>query len=442
MTQSVPHTSTRPAQPPPPQLVRAPRQKVVAGVCGGLGRYCGLDPVIFRIAVVVLTLTGGIGLIFYGIAWLLVPLDGEDDNELRRLLSGRVDGASLIAVLLALVGCGLFLSMLNNGDTLGFATMLSIAVIGAAVWSHRRRATAQEGGPLDHGTAAAVAEAPPETKAPPTPGSPSWWRDPIVKDGTTGPGSPPTYLWGPDDAADEADGTGGPGGGGSRRGAGRGKPSGAPGARQGPRRIGGRVFLLALLAGNLGTGLSWDTHPLGTSLQIGFAAALAVFGLGLAVSAFLGRTGVGTIFLTVLTAGLLAASAAIPKDISTDWVRKTWRPAAVASVAPSYELGTGVGKLDLTAVGVPAGTTLRTKAEVSAGKLKVVVPRDVTLKVHAEAGLGDIQLPGEPPNDIDLSPAQQRTRTVAPPKGVKPAGTLDLRLEVGVGQVEVTRAAA
>lgn len=416
--------------------MRAPRQKVVAGVCGGLGRYCDLDPVIFRIVIVVLTLTGGIGLIFYGFAWLLVPVDGEDENELRRLLSGRVDGASLIAVLLALVGCGLFLSMLNNGGTLGFATMLSIATIGAAVWSQRRRATLEEGGPLDPGTAAAVAEAPPETKAPPTPGSPSWWRDPIVKDGTTGPMSPPGYLWGPDDEADDE-------AGGARREAGKRKGPGSTSCgRQGPRGIGGTVFLLALVAGGVGVGRSWDSQPLGTSLQIGFAAALAVFGVGLAVSAFLGRTGFGTIFLTVLTAGLLACAAAVPKDIATDWARTTWRPAAVASVAPSYELGTGVGTLDLAGVDVPAGTTLRTKAEVGAGQLKVVVPRDVTLRVHAQAGLGDLQLPGEPKNDIDLAPAQERTRTVAPPKGVKPAGTLDLRLEVGVGQVEVTRASA
>lgn len=435
MTQSAPQAPTQPPQPPAPQLVRAPRQKVVAGVCGGLGRYCDLDPVIFRIVIVVLTLTGGIGLIFYGFAWLLVPVDGEEDNELRRLLTGRVDGASLIAVLLALVGCGLFLSMLNNGGTLGFATMLSIATIGAAVWAQRRRATVQDGGPLDPGTAAAVAEAPPETKAPPTPGSPSWWRDPIVKDGTTGPTPPPDeYLWGPDDE-DET-------GKKSRRGRGRRKESGVSCRRTGPRGIGGVVFLLAVLAGGLGTGLSWDVQPLGTSLQIGFAAALGVFGLGLAVSAFLGRTGFGTIFLTVLTAGLLAGSAAIPKDIGTDWVRTTWRPASVAAVAPSYELGTGVGTLDLKGVAVPAGKTLRTTAEVGAGKLKVVVPRDVTLKVHAEVGLGDLQLPGEPRNDIDLEPAQERTRTVAPPKGVKPAGTLDLQLEVGVGQVEVTRAAA
>ncbi|CAM5701254.1 hypothetical protein SCALM49S_00882 [Streptomyces californicus] len=51
----------------------------------------------------VLSVTGGIGLIFYGFAWLLLPADGEDQNEGRKLLSGRVDGAALAALLLALI---------------------------------------------------------------------------------------------------------------------------------------------------------------------------------------------------------------------------------------------------------------------------------------------------------------------------------------------------
>ena len=72
--------------------------------------------------------------------------------------------------------------MLSNGGTLAFAAMLSIAVAGSAVWSQRRRVTAPGGAPLDAATAHAVAEAPPETKAPPAPDSPSWWRDPIARD--------------------------------------------------------------------------------------------------------------------------------------------------------------------------------------------------------------------------------------------------------------------
>ncbi|GFM98895.1 hypothetical protein Sfulv_37060 [Streptomyces fulvorobeus] len=136
---------------PKPQLHRSSRQKVVAGVCGGLGRYCDVDPVIFRIVLGVLSVTGGIGLIFYGFAWLLLPLEGEEENEARRLLSGRVEGASLIALVLALVGCGLFLSMLHNGGMLAFAAMLSLAVIGSTVWAQHRRT--------------ALPDAPPDTVA-------------------------------------------------------------------------------------------------------------------------------------------------------------------------------------------------------------------------------------------------------------------------------------
>lgn len=179
-------------------------------MCGGLGRYCDVDPVIFRIVLGVLAVTGGIGLIFYGFAWLLLPVDGEDENEARRLLSGRVEGASLVALLLALVGCGLLLSMLHNGGMLAFAAMLSLTVIGFSVWTQHRRTAPYEDA---QGTAAHVPKsaahaaghgAPPEVKAPPTTGSPSWWRDPIVKDGTTGPAGT-GYLWGPASAVAEAE---------------------------------------------------------------------------------------------------------------------------------------------------------------------------------------------------------------------------------------------
>ncbi|MEU2667492.1 PspC domain-containing protein [Streptomyces sp. NPDC007164] len=445
---TVPQDTSPGVAPPPepaPLLRRSPQHKVVAGVCGGLGRYCDVDPVIFRIVLGVLSVTGGIGLIFYGFAWLLVPVDGEEENEARRLLSGRVEGASLIAVLLALIGCGLFLSMLGNGGTLAFSAMLSLAVVGFAVWTQARRTAAPED-PLHPATAQAVADAPPEVKAPPTPGSPSWWRDPIVKDGTTGPVGA-GYLWGPADAVVPP------------RAA---RPAGAapkdpfcpprrePGTR-GPTSIGGLVFLFALIAGGLGTGLSWESQPLGTSLQFGLAGALAVFGLGMLVSAFLGRTGFGTVMLSMITAVLLACASALPKDISTQWVREGWRPASVAAVQPHYQLGTGVARLDLTGITVPRGDTLTTGVGVGAGRVVVIVPKEVTVKVDARSGLGDITLPvsrpggapaTEEPVDVDIRASQNEHRTLPPPPGSRPAGTVELTLEVGVGQVEVTRAAS
>ncbi|MFE3491551.1 PspC domain-containing protein [Streptomyces sp. NPDC059175] len=426
-----------PGQPPPEQqstparLYRSPRHKVVGGVCGGLGRYCDIDPVVFRVAVGVLAVTGGIGLIFYGFAWLLVPQEGKDENEARRLLSGRVEGTSMAAVLMALLGCALFLLMLGNGGMLAFAALLSLAVAGAAVWSLRRSRTAPDGAPVEGATAQAVAEAPPEATAPPAPGGPSWWRDPIIKDGSTGPVAT-GYLWGPDDVGAEAVAP--------RTGAAVPRPRG-PRRPQGPRSIGGLVFLLALVAGALGTRLSWDGSSLGASLQIGLGCALAVFGLGLALGSFLGRVGAGTVLLSVITAGLLAGASALPEEIGTQWTRTDWRPASVAAVAPHYSLGTGVATLDLSRLELPAGTTVRTGAEVGAGQLKVIVPKEAKVAVSTHAGLGDVRLPGDPADDVDVAPDRKRTVTLAPPAGTAPAGTLALDLRVGLGQVEVTRAA-
>ncbi|WUS98754.1 PspC domain-containing protein [Streptomyces sp. NBC_00708] len=424
-----------PPSAPAPRLHRSPRHKVVAGVCGGLGRYCDVDPVIFRIVLGVLSVTGGFGLIFYGFAWLLIPLEGEEENEARRLLSGRVELASLSAMLCALIGCGLFLSMLGNGGTLAFSAMLSVAVLGFSMWTQARKKAGPED-PLHQAAAQAASDAPPEVKAPPTLSWPSWWRDPIIKDGSTGKVAI-GYLWGPVDTAVP----------GEPRGATPDAPFRPPPPRsreiRGPRSIAGPAFLTALLAGGLGTGLSWDSQPLGTSLQIGFAAALAVFGLAMLISAFVGRTGFGTLLLAMITAGLLLGAAELPKDISTHWVREEWRPATVAAVQPRYAVGSGQAELDLTRITVPKGDTVRTRVEARAGRVLVHVPPEVTVRVHARTRVGALVLvDGHSKGDLDIRTSQDERRTLAPTGDGAPGGTIELDLEVDYGQVEVNRAAS
>ncbi|MEU3931758.1 PspC domain-containing protein [Streptomyces sp. NPDC029044] len=422
---------------PPHAFRRDRRHKTLAGVCAGLGRQCDMDPVIFRITLAVLSATGGIGLLFYGFTWLFVPYDDEEKNEVRKLLTGRVDGQALAAVLFALVGCGVFLTMLNNGGVLTFAVVLSLLLAGAGYWSRHRGAPSPD--PL---AAQAVADAPPEPQAPPVfLTTPSWWRDPIVKDGTHIGGT--GYLWGPRDPHDLDIAAALNIGLGNRPRAREDIPAPRPRPPQrGPRSIGGWVFLLALLAGALGTSRTWDGHPLGTSLQTGLACALAVLGLGIAVSAFLGRTGAGSVFLAIITAGLLAGAAALPKDIDTHWARTTWQPAAAADVRPRYDLGTGVGTLDLSKLDVSGKQTVTTRAEVGMGRIKVLVPEDVTVRLNVEVGIGDLQLPGDDPKDVDVQPDQHKEITLSPAEGVEKSGTIDLDLQVGMGQAEVTRAAS
>lgn len=58
----------------PRKLYRTTNNKIIAGVCGGLGRYFNVDPVIPRILFVILLLPGGLpGVIPYVILWLVVP---------------------------------------------------------------------------------------------------------------------------------------------------------------------------------------------------------------------------------------------------------------------------------------------------------------------------------------------------------------------------------
>jgi phage shock protein PspC (stress-responsive transcriptional regulator) len=60
---------------PRPQLHRSPSDKMVAGVCGGLAEYSGVDALLWRVGFVALTVAGGTGVIVYLLLWLLMPTD-------------------------------------------------------------------------------------------------------------------------------------------------------------------------------------------------------------------------------------------------------------------------------------------------------------------------------------------------------------------------------
>lgn len=46
----------------------------IAGVCGGLGEYFGVDPVLIRIVYVALIFIGGVGILTYFMMWFIIPL--------------------------------------------------------------------------------------------------------------------------------------------------------------------------------------------------------------------------------------------------------------------------------------------------------------------------------------------------------------------------------
>jgi phage shock protein PspC (stress-responsive transcriptional regulator) len=55
------------------RMYRDPDNRVLGGVCGGLGAYLNIDPVIIRVILVLLLICYGFGLLLYIILWIVVP---------------------------------------------------------------------------------------------------------------------------------------------------------------------------------------------------------------------------------------------------------------------------------------------------------------------------------------------------------------------------------
>ena len=66
------------------RLYRSKKNSVIAGVCGGLAEYFDIDPVILRIAAVILIFVSGIGLLTYLIAWIVIPQRTEELEEIAQ----------------------------------------------------------------------------------------------------------------------------------------------------------------------------------------------------------------------------------------------------------------------------------------------------------------------------------------------------------------------
>ncbi len=58
------------------QLRRSRTDRMVGGICGGLGEFFGLSSFWFRIAFLIALIPGGVpGLLLYLIMWIIVPSD-------------------------------------------------------------------------------------------------------------------------------------------------------------------------------------------------------------------------------------------------------------------------------------------------------------------------------------------------------------------------------
>jgi phage shock protein PspC (stress-responsive transcriptional regulator) len=171
----------------------------------------------------------------------------------------------------------------------------------------------------------------------------------------------------------------------------------------------------------------------GVELPTALAVGLLILGSGFVLGAFVGGSKALIAPALVIGALLVVASIAdIPWDSGIG--ERHWEPHDVRHLHRSYRLAIGEGTLDLSDLDLAAGTIHHVDAKVGIGHLRVVVPEGVQLDITGHNGAGDVQLLGKEDDGFQVDV----DRTV---EGSDSQGRLDLDLEVGMGDLEVVRAA-
>lgn len=361
------------------RLRRSIDERRVAGVAGGLARHLDIDPIIVRVALVVLVFFGGSGLLLYGALWLLVPEEGSPAQPL-----GLDDRNRNVALL----GTGVLAAIAAVGDFAGafwFPWPLVIVAL-LVVWFLNRKES-HEQQPSSYST-----------------GQPGWQSQPVPVSGdptTDLASSAPSSPYQP-------------------------YPYARP---RNPRKRGPILFwfTLALIATGLGTLGLIDVSGTAVPDPAYPALALALTGAMLLLGAFWGRAG-GLIFI-----GLVAACATLGATATNnyDGERLTYAPTTSAEVRDSYEMGAGELTIDLSQVrdadGLD-GNELRIDGGI--GEIEVIVPDGMDVAVDASVGVGDLSLFGAHDEGLDI----KQDGFV---DGGNEVPDMRLIIDLGVGQVTV-----
>jgi phage shock protein PspC (stress-responsive transcriptional regulator) len=450
-TEPIPAPGTAGVLPPPDDrwpLRRARSGRVLAGVAAGFARYCGIDPVLVRVALVVLTLFGGTGVLLYVLGWLLLPEEG-DDASVAEALIGR--GRSSVPAATGVLLLALAVLVLAVGADRGPPTFPLLVLAGIAVALLVR-----------HG--ARRPPVPPPFARPPSsllrlgdvPAAPASDADRTrvaeLLQAAAGAGLlditaaddrlawvyaattrgelaavvaefPPEWVYGWESPAAMA--------------------LTPPAVRTARRRsaLGRLVLSLAVLAVGLAIGLDRAT---GVDLTVGnlLALALGVLGAGLVVGAWLGRAR-WLIALGIPLSLAVLLTSAVPVDLHGGTGERRWRPVPVGGPGQEYRLGAGDATLDLTAVddadgallGTRGGRRVTIRAGLGLGRLSVLVPDNLDVEFDARVGLGQLLAPG-----VAVDGVRVRRRFVVAALGSS-AGRVFVDAELGVGELEVLRAA-
>jgi phage shock protein PspC (stress-responsive transcriptional regulator) len=388
------------------RIRRSRANRRVAGVAGGLGRHLDIDPVILRVAFVVLTFFGGVGVLLYGALWLLLPQDGSDWAKIKLDRRSRT-------VALVLVGALALLLLFSHGwwgDGGPFFLLAIVVGVVALVIQVVRRARPGPAEPpayptYDAPAAAGSTEVP--SSVPTSAPSSETGQDAAVPSANRGtfPYTPPSSYAVPE------------------------QPRPVNPRKKGPILF---WFALAVMAVALGTLGIADLAGAEVAPSAYPATVLGLSAAFLLIGSFFGRAG------GIILVGLIAGAITVGSTVADRWEphSTTVIPATASAVLPEYTMDVGEIRLDLTVVREPQaldGRTIHVTGNV--GHIEVRVPAGVTVESNSDVtGVGGIDAFGRESGGIDAS------MTAVHDAGVgAPHLTIDTDLHVGGIDVHVGR---
>ncbi|MEU8800504.1 PspC domain-containing protein [Spirillospora sp. NPDC048819] len=431
------------------RLARDAERRVLAGVCTGLGRYTGVDPVVFRVGFALLVLAHGQGIFLYIAAALLMPASPGESSLAEQFFKRWFDGAAVLTILGALLGAGVVFSFFGGVPTDAIAVLVVFGLV--LVVAHSRGVN----------LVAAARSVPERLSGHPPEPSAAWTRsesvtigsvslykdtlhrDALYEDARTG--APPTTSGGglpegmidlaaysaahsaaqadalSDDALLDED---------------TAPPATAPAKEHGcGRSPAATITLLTAMAAGAAMIPVAQPYPAPDSWLIVMAPALAVIGFGLVLGGWFRTRGLATAG-TVLTVAMLTTAVAGEMPRNAEYGEVEWRPMDAAHTGQEYKVGVGQGRLDLTALPVAPGQRVTINAQVMLGGLEVTVPRAARVMVDAKIALGDLRVGSKTTSGPNV-----RSTEVMEPEG-RPGGdppVIVLRIRGKVGDVDVRR---
>ncbi len=313
----------------------------VAGVAGGLARHLDIDPLIVRVAFVVLTFFGGAGLLLYIACWLLVPEEGSDWARVALDRRSRTVALVLVGALVVVILLGH--TWWGSGYPWGVLIVAGLVALVATAFPRRDKG-ARSQGLTDPG-------------AVPPDGQTQTYAVPPVRVEQPRPVNPrkkgPILFW----------------------------------------------FALAVMAVALGVLGVVDLAGASVAPSAYPALVLALSGVFLLLGAFWGRAG------GLILVGLLAAGTTVGATIGDRWDPHTTTvvPTGATQVQSSYSMDVGELVVDLSGVRDPKaldGREITVSGNV--GHLEVVVPADVTVMADTHVtGVGGINAFGRDGGGVD-----------------------------------------